>query len=202
MLMFEQSGGSMKVLGINGSPHRNGNTAVMLEWALDALRENGAETERYDLAGRPIAGCIDCRRCFTNKDSRCAVGVDCFNEVFEKIIAADGVLIAAPTYVANIPASVKAMIERIAYVNKANDWVLKRKVGASIVVARRGGAIDAFNAINHVFLHAGMIIPGSCYWNMGYGWRDQDVLADQEAQVTMRTLGENVAWLLRKTLAQ
>jgi multimeric flavodoxin WrbA len=116
-------------------------------------------------------------------------------------VAADGVLIAAPTYVANIPASVKAMIERIAYVNKANDWMLKRKVGASIVVARRGGAIDAFNAINHVFLHAGMIIPGSCYWNMGYGWRDQDVLADEEAHVTMRTLGDNVAWLLGKTLA-
>lgn len=189
----------MRVLGINGSPHRNGNTAVMLGWALDALQATGVETELYQLAGKPIAGCIDCRRCFTNKDRRCSVDSDSFNEILGKIIASDGVLIAAPTYVANIPANVKAVIERTAYVNKANDWMLKRKVGASIIVARRGGAIDAFNAINHLFLHAQMIIPGSCYWNMGYGWRDQDVLSDEEAQVTMRTLGENVAWLLEKT---
>jgi len=189
----------MRVLGINGSPHRNGNTAVMLGWALDALQATGVETELYQLAGKPIAGCIDCRRCFTNKDRRCSVDSDSFNEILAKIIASDGVLIAAPTYVANIPANVKAVIERTAYVNKANDWMLKRKVGASIIVARRGGAIDAFNAINHLFLHAQMIIPGSCYWNMGYGWRDQDVLSDEEAQVTMRTLGENVAWLLEKT---
>ena len=95
----------------------------------------------------------------------------------------------------------KSEAPRIAYVNKANDWMLKRKVGASIVVARRGGAIDAFTAINHLFLHAGMIIPGSCYWNMGYGWRDQDVVQDEEGEVTMRTLGENVAWLLEKIAA-
>lgn len=191
-------GGLMRVLGINGSPHRNGNTAVMLGWALEALEAQGIETDRFDLAGKPVAGCIDCRRCFANKDKRCAVDADVFNELLENILAAEGVLIAAPTYVANIPASVKALIERIAYVNKANDWMLKRKVGASIVVARRGGAIDAFNALNHLFLHAGMIIPGSCYWNMGYGWRDQDVRADEEAQVTMRTLGDNMAWLLNK----
>ncbi len=192
----------MRVLGINGSPHRKGNTAVMLEWALEELRANGVETERFDLAGRPIAGCIDCRRCFTNKDKRCAVASDAFNEILEKLLVSDGVLIAAPTYVANIPANVKAVIERAAYVNKANDWMLKRKIGASIIVARRGGAIDAFNAINHLFLHAQMIIPGSCYWNMGYGWRDQDVLADEEAQVTMRTLGQNVAWLLSRTVGE
>jgi multimeric flavodoxin WrbA len=191
----------MKVLGINGSPHRNGNTAVMLRWVLDELQANGVETELFEMAGKPITGCIDCRRCFTNKDQRCAVTTDAFNDIMERMLTSDGVLIAAPTYVANIPANVKAVIERAAYVNKANDWMLKRKVGASIVVARRGGAIDAFNAINHLFLHAQMIIPGSCYWNMGYGWRDQDVLEDEEAQVTMRTLGQNVAWLLGKTLA-
>jgi multimeric flavodoxin WrbA len=191
----------MRVLGINGSPHRNGNTAVMLEWALEELRTCGVETERFDLAGKPIAGCIDCRRCFTNKDRRCAHDSDAFNEILGKILAADGVLIAAPTYLANVPANVKAVLERAAYVNKANDWLLKRKVGASIVVARRGGAIDAFTAINHLFLYAQMIVPGSCYWNMGYGWRDQDVLADEEAQLTMRTLGQNMAWLLEKILA-
>jgi multimeric flavodoxin WrbA len=190
----------MRVLGINGSPHRNGNTAVMLGWALEELRANGVETELFDLAGKPIAGCIDCRRCFTNKDQRCAVSSDAFNDIMEKLLASDGVLIAAPTYVANIPANVKAVIERAAYVNKANDWMLKRKIGASVIVARRGGAIDAFNAINHLFLHAQMIIPGSSYWNMGYGWRDQDVLEDAEAQATMRTLGQNVAWLLQKTV--
>jgi multimeric flavodoxin WrbA len=192
----------MRVLGINGSPHRSGNTSVMLGWALEELQADGIETELFELAGRPIVGCVDCRRCFNNKDKRCAVTSDAFNEIIEKMLAADGVLIAAPTYVANIPANVKAVIERAAYVNKANDWMLKRKVGAAVIVARRGGAMDAFNAINHLFLHAQMIIPGSSYWNMGYGWRGQDVLEDAEAQATMRTLGQNVAWLLEKTAGE
>jgi multimeric flavodoxin WrbA len=120
------------------------------------------------------------------------------NDLIDRVVAADGLVIAAPTYFANVPANVKAVIERLGYVNIANGGMLKRKVGAAAIVARRGGAIDAFNAVNHLFLHAQMIVPGSSYWNMGYGWHGQEVKDDAEAERTMRTLGQNIAWLLGK----
>jgi multimeric flavodoxin WrbA len=192
----------MRVLGINGSPHRNGNTSVMLGWVLEELETEGVETEVFDLAGKPLAGCIDCRRCFKNKDRKCGVTSDALNDVIDRILVADGVVIGSPTYFCNVSASVKALIERVGFVNIANDEMLKRKVGAAVVVARRGGAIDTFTAVNHLFLHAQMIVPGSSYWNMGYGGRDQEVRSDAEAERTMRTLGQNIAWVLRKTLAE
>lgn len=188
----------MKVLGVNGSVKHNGNTAVMLGWVMEELVAEGVETEVFDLAGKPIAGCIDCGRCFKSKDRRCGVTTDAMNDLIDKAVAADGLVIAAPTYFANVPANVKAVIERLGYVNIANGGMLKRKVGAAAIVARRGGAIDAFNAVNHLFLHAQMIVPGSSYWNMGYGWHGQEVKDDAEAERTMRTLGQNIAWLLGK----
>lgn len=191
----------MRVLGINGSPHRNGNTSVMLEWVLGELESEGISTEIFHLAGKPLAGCIDCRKCFQNKDKRCGVSSDALNDAIEKILEADGVVIGAPTYFANVSANVKALLERVGMVNIANDWMLKRKVGAAAIVARRGGAIDAFNAVNHLFLHAQMIVPGSTYWNMGYGWHDRDVEEDAEAERTMRTLGQNIAWVLQRTVS-
>jgi multimeric flavodoxin WrbA len=191
----------MRVLGINGSPHRNGNTSVMLGWVFEELEGAGISTEIFSLAGKPIAGCIDCKKCFANKDRRCGVTDDALNEVIARLVEADGVVIGAPTYFANVSGTVKSLIERVGMVNIANDCMLKRKVGAAAIVARRGGAIDAFNAVNHLFLHAQMIVPGSSYWNMGYGWHGRDVENDAEAQQTMRTLGQNIAWLLKRTVA-
>jgi multimeric flavodoxin WrbA len=191
----------MRVLGINGSPHRNGNTSVMLGWVLEELETEGVETEVFNLAGKPLAGCVDCRRCFANKDKKCSFTSDALNDVIERILAADGVIIGTPTYFCNVPANVKALIERVGFVNIANDGMLKRKVGAAAVVARRGGAIDTFTAVNHLFLHAQMIVPGSSYWNMGYGERDQEVRNDAEAERTMRTLAQNIAWVLKRTVS-
>lgn len=188
----------MRVLGINGSPRRDGNTAVMVGWVLDELQTLGVETEIYHLAGKPLRGCIDCRRCFTNQDQRCNMRGDALNDVIERIMAADGVVIGAPTYFANVPAEVKALIERVGMVATANNHMLKRKVGAAAVSARRGGAIDTFTAINHLFLHAEMIVPGSCYWNMGYAPNGRDIDQDAEAERTMRTLGQNMFWLLER----
>ena len=189
----------MLALGINGSPHRDGNTAIMVGWVLEELAAQGIETEVFHLAGKPLRGCIDCGRCFVNQDKRCNMRTDALNDVLDRILAADAVIIGAPTYFANVPAGVKALIERVGMVNVANGCMLKRKVGAAAISARRGGAIDAFNAVNHLFLHAQMIVPGSSYWNMGYAPRGSDVKEDDEAERTMRTLGQNIAWVLEKT---
>jgi multimeric flavodoxin WrbA len=201
-LIERGKGGSVRVLGINGSPRRDGNTSVVLGWVLDELEKHGVETEVFDLAGKPIAGCIDCGRCFRNQDQKCSQTSDALNDIIGKVLQADGLAIATPTYFANIPANVKAVIERLGYVNIANGWMLKRKVGAAAIVARRGGAIDAFNAVNHLFLHAQMIVPGSSYWNMGYGWHGKEVEKDAEAEQTMRTLAQNMAWVLSKTATE
>ncbi len=188
----------MRVLGINGSPRRDGNTGVMVGWVLDELTKLGVETEMFHLAGKPLRGCIDCRRCFVNKDQRCNMRGDALNSIIERMMGADAMVIGAPTYFANVNAEVKALIERVGMVAAANDHMFKRKVGAAVVSARRGGAIDTFNAINHLYLHAEMIVPGSSYWNMGFAPKGRDIEDDAEAERTMRTLGQNMFWVLEK----
>lgn len=189
----------MRVLGINGSPRRDGNTAVMIGWVLDELTRLGCETETLHLAGKPLRGCIDCRRCFVAQDRHCNMRGDALNDILDKMLAADGVVIGAPTYFANVPAEVKALIDRVGLVSLANGHMLKRKVGAAAISARRGGAIAAFDAVNHLFLHAEMIVPGSSYWNMGYAPQGRDIENDAEGESTMRTLAQNMAWVLERT---
>jgi len=191
----------MLALGINGSPRRNGNTAAMVGWVLEELGSRGIETEMLHLAGKPLRGCIDCRRCFVTQDKHCTIRGDAFNDVMDRMLAADALIIGTPTYFANVCAEVKALIERAGMVDAANGCLLKYKVGAAAVSARRGGAIDAFNAVNHLFLHAQMIVPGSNYWNVGHARHGSGVSEDTEAEKTMRILGQNIAWLLARVAA-
>ena len=121
---------------------------------------------------------------------------DILNGCLEKMIAADGIVLASPTYFADITSEMKALIDRAGMVARVNGDLLRRKVGAAVVVARRGGAIHAFDSLNHFFFISQMIVPGSDYWNMGYGLDRGDVRKDDEGLETMRLLGENMAWLL------
>jgi len=189
----------MKVVAINGSARKDGNTAIMLNIALDELTAEGMDTELYQLSGKKIHGCIACYKCFQNKDQRCSVKEDAANECIEKMLAADGMILGSPTYFADITTEMKALIDRAGLVSKANGDMFKRKVGAAVVAARRGGAIHAFDSMNHFFLITQMIIPGSNYWNMGFGLEKGDVKKDEEAVQSMKTLGRNMAWLLKKT---
>jgi len=191
----------MKVVAFNGSARKDGNTAIMINTALKELEKNGIDTELFQLSGKKIHGCLACGKCFENKDRRCAVKTDVLNECLEKIIAADGLILGSPTYFADITAEMKALIDRVGYVAKANDDMLKRKVGAGIVVARRAGSIHALDSINHLFLISQMIIPGSRYWNLAFGREKGDVEKDEEGILIMQTLGENMAWLLKKVKA-
>ena len=188
----------MKVVAFNGSARKNGNTAILINYTLSELKKQGIETELFQLAGKKINGCIACRKCFENKDRRCAVKDDVVNDCIEKMLAADGIILGSPTYFADITPGMKALIDRAGYVAKANDEMFKRKVGAAIVAARRAGSIHAFDSINHLFLISQMIIPGSCYWNLGFGREIGEVKKDKESKTIMKILGENMAWLLKK----
>jgi multimeric flavodoxin WrbA len=120
------------------------------------------------------------------------------NEIIDRVVAADGLLLGSPTYFSDVTANMRAFIERCGFVARANDYLLKRKVGASVVAVRRAGAIPAFSSMN-LFLHyMQMIQPGSSYWNIGIGRDMGDVLKDPEGLQTMRDLGANMAWLMKK----
>ncbi len=111
---------------------------------------------------------------------------------------ADGIIIASPTYFADVSAETKALIDRAGFVSMANDHMFRRKVGAAVVAVRRGGAIHVFDTINHFFFISEMVVPGSSYWNVGIGLDAGDVKNDDEGLATMKVLGENMAWLMKK----
>lgn len=188
----------MKVVAFNGSARPGGNTALLVQRVLAELRHEGIETELVELAGMPIRGCTACYGCFTSKDRHCAMNDDIVNEALDKMDAADGMIIASPTYFADITSETKALIDRAGMVARANDFMFRRKVGAGVIVARRAGAIHAFDSINHFFLIGEMIVPGSSYWNIGLGREIGDVEQDAEGLATMETLGKNMAWLMKK----
>lgn len=188
----------MKILAINGSPHPNGNTFTLLDTVLREANKQGVESEIYQLGGKPIRGCLACGKCSESQDRRCVQNDDVFNEVFEKMIAADAIVIGSPVYFSNMTPELKAILDRTVYVALANGGLLKRKIGAAVVAARRGGATHTFNSINMYFTISEMIIPGANYWNMGYGLYPGDVVKDEEGMNVMRVLGRNIAWLLEK----
>lgn len=188
----------MKVIAINGSPRQGGNTSILLERVLAELEKEGIETETLQLGGQLIQGCTACMKCLKAKNRRCANDDDKMNEYLEKMIAADGILLGSPTYFADVSTEIKALIDRAGYVSRVNGGLLRRKVGAAVVAMRRAGSVHAFDTMNHLFTISEMIIPSSSYWNIGVGLKPGDVKDDQEGMETMRILGENMAWLLKK----
>ena len=159
----------MKVVAFNGSSRKDSNTAILVKTVLEELGKEGIETEFIQLAGESLRGCIACRKCFERKDRRCAVDADNLNEYLAKMIEAQGIILGSPVYFTDVSANMKALIERCGYVSAANGGLLTRKVGAAVVAVRRAGAVHTFDTINHLFLHAQMIVVGSNYWNLGIG---------------------------------
>lgn len=189
---------TMKVVAFNGSARKDGNTAILVTTLLKELKKEKIETELVQLAGKKIRGCTACGKCFVNRDRKCVIGNDIVNECIEKMLDADGVILASPTYFADVSTEMKALIDRAGFVAKANDDMFRRKVGAAVVAVRRGGAIHAFDTMNHFFFISQMVVPGSSYWNVGIGLDPGDVKGDEEGLLTMKTLGVNMAWVLKK----
>jgi multimeric flavodoxin WrbA len=188
----------MKVVAFNGSARIEGNTAILIGHVLEELKKEGLKTEVIHLAEKKIGGCIACYGCFQNRDKRCAVKDDDLNGCIEKIMEADAVILGSPTYFADVSTEIKALIDRVGLVAKANDDMLKRKVGAAVVAVRRAGSLHVFGTINNFFFINQMIVPGSNYWNMAIGLDKGDVENDKEGIQTMKVLGENMAWLLKR----
>ena len=192
---------ALKVVAFNGSARRGGNTAILLRYVIDELQAEGIETELVQLSGSVLHGCLACRKCSARRDRRCSQEGDPGNLYIEKMAAADGILLGSPTYVTDVSPEIKALIDRACLVSGANGGMFRRKVGAAVVAVRRAGAIHAFDTLNHFFLITEMIIPGSSYWNIGIGREPGEVEADEEGIRTMKVLGRNMAWLLKRTHA-
>ena len=188
----------MKILAIIGSARKDGNTTALTKIVFDELEKEGIETELIELAGKNLKGCMACYKCFQNKDKSCSIKTDEMNELITKMDEADAVIIGSPTYFANVSSNIKALIDRAGLVGIANDYLFKKKIGAAVVAVRRAGSVNVFDAINKFFFINQMIVPGSVYWNMGIGSQPGEVNDDVEGVRTMKILGENMAWLLKK----
>jgi multimeric flavodoxin WrbA len=188
----------MKVVGINGSARKDGNTAILIRKVLSVLESEGIETELIQLAGEQIHGCMACGTCRKVKNMECKIVNDNVNEYIKKMVEADGIILGSPTYFSMMSPEMKALIDRAGFVAMANGGLFKRKVGAAVVAVRRAGGIPTFDAINHFFLISQMIVPGSSYWNIGIGLAKGDVEKDEEGLKTMDDLGKNMAWLIKQ----
>ena len=188
----------MKVTAFNGSARKDGNTAILINSVLGELRKEGIETDLVQFAGKKIRGCIACYKCAELKNKRCAVEDDIINECIEKMIGSDGVILGSPVYFSDLTAGIKGFIERAGMVARTNGDIFRRKVGAAVVAVRRAGAIHTFDSLNHFFFISQMIVPGANYWNVGIGREAGEVQNDEEGINTMKVLGQNMAWLLKK----
>jgi len=185
----------MKVLGINGSARRDGNTTIMINKTFEELNAAGIETELVQLGGGIIHPCKACWAC--GGKGNCAHSSDNFREIFEEMKHADGIILGSPVYCANISANMQALLERAAVVADMNPDLMKHKVGAAVAAARRGGALNTIDAMSHFFLVQNMYVVGSAYWGMAYGRLPGEVEQDGEGMETMKSLGQNMAHLLK-----
>lgn len=181
----------MKVILVNGSPHKQGCTYTALAEVKSTLEKNGIETEEFWIGNKPVAGCIGCGSCM--QTGKCFVQ-DGVNEFLEKVPSTDGFVFGTPVHFASGSGMITSFMDRIFY-GRRN--LFKNKLASCVVSCRRGGATSTFDQINKYFAMNNMPIVTSQYWNMVHGSKPEDVLKDEEGLQTMRTLGNNMAWLLK-----
>jgi multimeric flavodoxin WrbA len=185
----------MKVVAFNGSPRKDGNTFVLISRLLEELGRQGFETEIVQLSDKEIHGCIACFKCFENLDRRCAVKKDPMNDYIEKITKAEGVVLGSPVYFQDVTPEMKALIDRVGFVGLANGRMYTNKVGASLACFRRSGGMSTVESMNHLFLSNDFIIAGRV---LGMAREKGDMEKDEEGLQTAATLGQRMAWMLKK----
>ena len=181
----------MKVLLINGSPHGNGSTYTALNEVAVTLEKEGIETEIFHIGNEAIRGCVTCYQC--KKNGKCVFD-DAVNEAAKKFEEADGIVLGSPVYYASPNGTMLSFLDRL-FISTSFDKTMK--VGASVAAARRGGTTATFDVLNKYFTISGMPVASSQYWNQVHGSCAEDVLKDEEGLQTMRTLGRNMAFLMK-----
>lgn len=185
----------MKVLLINGSPRKKGNTYLALSEIAKTLEQNGVDTEIVQIGVKAVRGCIACGQCGAKNLGHCVFDDDICNHIIEKLDTADALIVGTPVYYGQPNGSVLSLIQRMFY---AAGSKVQNKPAAAICVCRRGGATAAFQTMNMAFEMMNMPVVTSQYWNIVYGREEGQVALDLEGMQTMRTLGNNMAWLLKK----
>lgn len=187
----------MKVIALNGSPIKEGNTHILIQAVFTELNKSGIETEEINIGLKPVKSCLSCYKCMQNQDKECAQKDDRLNELIRKMEEADGIILGSPVYFAQVSGQMKNFIDRAGLVCSINGGLLKHKLGASVAAVRRAGAIPAFHSMNDFFNYAQVHVVSSTYWNIGFGLFSGEAKHDAEGLQTLRNLGRNMTWLLK-----
>ncbi len=185
----------IKIIGIVGSPRLKGNTEILVDETLKAVAEEGAEIELIRMAGKEVKPCDACLSCRETKE--CHIKDD-FQAIFEKMVEADGIILASPVYYGSATPQIMSLIARAGYVSGARGRIFENKVGGPMAVARRAGHNFTFAQLMFFFFQQGMIIPGSTYWNIAFGREKGEVLKDEEGLRTTRNFAKKMVWLINK----
>ena len=184
----------MKVIAINGSPRKHGNTGKALELMADELKLEGIEVETVHVGRELIHGCIACGYCGSSELNQCVFNDDIVNETAKRMREADGFILASPTYYAGIAGTMKAFLDRVFY---TSSGYFKYKVGTSITAVRRAGGVDTVHQLNNYLNLAQTVTPPSQYWTVGYGAKEGEILQDGEGIQTLQKNARAMAWLLK-----
>jgi len=187
----------MKVIAINGSPNKEGNTFHALSMVGEEIIAGGIEFEILHIGHKLIHGCIACGKCAVNKDEKCSIATDDLNKYIPQVKAADGLIIASPVYYSGVAGTMKSFLDRMFYVSGSNGNLFRHKVAAAIVAVRRSGGSSTLDTLNHYLAYSEMIIATSSYWNIIHGRTLGEVAQDGEGVQIMHVLGRNMAWLLK-----
>lgn len=187
----------MKVVAFNGSPKKEGNTYQALKLVADELEKEGIEVEIVHVGNQVIRGCMACGGCGRNKDEKCVLQGDFLNVWVQKMKEADGILLGSPVHYSGIAGTMKSFLDRAFYVASSNGNLFRHKVGAAVVAVRRSGGLPTFQQLNNFINYSEMLVPTSSYWNVIHGTKPRDVAEDGEGTQIMRTLGKNMAWLMK-----
>lgn len=187
----------MRVVAINGSPNKEGNTNHALTMVGSKLKEQGIDFEILHVGNKAIRGCMACGKCRQTQDEKCTITTDPLNQWIQSIKSADGIIIASPVYYSGVAGTMKCFLDRLFYVSGSNGNLFRHKVGAAVVVARRSGGSSTLDCLNHYLSYAEMVIATSNYWNITHGGASGQAAFDDEGNQIMQLLGSNMAWILK-----
>jgi len=187
----------MKVVAINGSPHKEGNTYQALKLVGSKLEENGIYFEIIHVGHKAVRGCTGCGTCFKMRNEKCVFTSDPVNDWIQTMKDADGIIISSPVYYSGVAGTMKSFLDRVFYVSLSNGNFFRHKVGAAVVAVRRSGGSSTLDSLNHYLAYSEMMLATSSYWSIIHGTSPGEALQDAEGVQIMEVLGENMAWQLK-----